>query len=165
MDDESLCALAASVRRDGQQQFGLARRLPPGDAHKVEVIFGVRRLEACRRAEVPWRAEVKEAAFSDSQCAALMHGENEWTEGVSYLKNALQWKAMLDAGVFASQSALAEEIGCHGARVSRALKTVSVLFGELWIERQVRPVMHEFAGRAAASWPPGSSATRRGTGP
>ena len=149
MDDASLDALAASIRRDGQQQLGLARRLPPGDAHKVEVILGVRRLEACRRAGVPWRAEVREAGFSDSQCAALMHGENEWTEGVSYLENALQWKAMLDAGVFESQSALAEELGCHRARVSRALKTASVLFGEPWIERLVRPVMHEFAGRAA----------------
>ena len=149
MDDASLDALAASIRRDGQQQVGLARRLPPGDAHKAEVIFGVRRLEACRRAGVPWRAEVRETGFSDGQCAALMHGENEWTRGVSHLENALQWKAMLDAGVFASQSALAEELGCHRARVSRALKTASVLFGEPWIERLVRPVMHEFAGRAA----------------
>ena len=149
MDDESLDALAASIRRDGQHQLGLARRLPPGDGHKVEVIFGVRRLEACRRAGLPWRAEVREAALSDNHCAALMHGENEWTEGVSYLENALQWNAMLDAGVFESQSALAEELGCHRARVSRALKTASVLFGEPWIERLVRPVMHEFAGRAA----------------
>ncbi len=149
MDDASLDALAASIRRDGQQQLGLARRLPAGDGHKVEVIFGVRRLEACRRAGVPWRAEVREAAFADSQCAALMHGENEWTAGVSYLENALQWRAMLDAGVFESQSALAEELGCHRAWVSRALKTASVLLGEAWIERLVRPVMHEFAGRAA----------------
>ena len=78
-----------------------------------------------------------------------MHGENEWTEGVSYLENAQQWKAMLDAGVFESQSALAEELGCHRARVSRTLKTASVLFGEPWIERLVRPVMHGIAGRAA----------------
>ena len=149
MDDESLDALASSIRRDGQQQLGLARRLSDGDTHKVEAIFGVRRLEACRRAGVVWRAEVREATFSDSQCAVLMHGENEWTEGVSHLENAVQWKAMLDAGVFESQSALAAEIGCHRARVSRALKTASVLFGEAWIERLVRPVMHEFAGRAA----------------
>ena len=149
MEDESLNALAASIRRDGQQQLGLARRLPRGDVHKVEAVFGVRRLEACRRAGVPWRAEVREGALSDSQCAALMHGENEWTEGVSYLENALQWKAMLEAGVFESQSALAEELGCHRARVSRALKTVGLLFGEPGIERLVRPVMHEFAGRAA----------------
>ncbi len=66
-----------------------ARRLPRGDSHKVEVIFGVRRLEACRRASVRWRAEVRQATFPDSQCAALMHGENEWTEGVSHLENAL----------------------------------------------------------------------------
>ena len=95
MDDESLDALALSIRRDGQQQLGLARRLEPGNVHLVEAIFGVRRLEACRRAGVPWRAEVREATFTDSQCASLMHGENGWNAGVSPLENAVQWKAML----------------------------------------------------------------------
>ena len=149
MDEASLDALAASIRRDGQQQLGLARRLPPGDTHAVEVIFGLRRLEACRRAGVPWRAEVREASFPDSACATIMHGENEWTENVSPLENALQWKAMLDAGVFANQSALAVDLGCHRGTVSRALRTATSLFSEPWLERLVHPVMHEFTGRSA----------------
>ncbi len=149
MDDASLDALAASIRRDGQQQLGLARRLPPGDSHAVEVIFGVRRLEACRRAGVLWRTEIREASFSDAQCAALMHGENAWSEGVSPLENAMQWKEMLDAGVFKNQSSLAVELGCHRGTVSRALRTVTALFAEDWLGRLVRPVMHEFTGRAA----------------
>ena len=149
MDDVSLDALAASIRRDGQQQLGLARRLPPGDTHAAEAIFGVRRLEACRRAQVPWRAEVRDASTPDSVCAVLMHSENEWTERVSPLENAAQWKAMLDAGVFANQSALAVDLGCHRGTVSRAIRTVTALFGEESLERLVRPVMHEFTGRAA----------------
>lgn len=149
MDDTSLEDLALSIRRDGQQQLGLARRLPAGDTHLVEAIFGVRRLEACRRAGMPWRAEVREATFADAQCAALMHAENEWTAGVSPLENALQWKAMLDAGVFKNQSALADAIGCHRGRVSRAVRNAAVLFGEDWLERLVHPVMHAFSGRAA----------------
>ena len=149
MDNESLAALAASMRRDGQQQLGLARRLAPGDTHAVEAIFGVRRLEACRRAEVPWRAEVRDASMSDAECASLMHGENEWTAGVSPLENAVQWKAMLDAGVFANQSALAVAMGCHRGTVSRAVRAATVLFDEAWIERLVRPVMHHLTGRAA----------------
>ena len=149
MDDDSLNGLASSIARDGQQQLGLARRLLPGDTHKVEVIFGVRRLDACRRAGVPWRAEVREASFTDAECAALMHGENEWSEGVSPLENAAQWKSMLDEGVFKNQSALAAAMGCHRGTVSRAVRTVSVLLGEPWIERLVRPVMHEFTGRSA----------------
>ena len=149
MDDDSLNSLASSIARDGQQQLGLARRLPPGDTHAVEAIFGVRRLEACRRAGVPWRAEVRDAAFSDAQCAALMHGENEWTEGVSPLENAAQWMTMLEAGVFANQSALAADLGCHRGTVSRAVRTAKALLGERWIERLVRPVMHEFTGRSA----------------
>ena len=149
MDDVSLNSLASSIARDGQQQLGLARRLAPGDTHLVEAIFGVRRLEACRRAGVPWRAEVRDASFSDDQCAALMHGENEWTEGVSPLENAVQWKSMLDAGVFKNQSALADKLGCHRGTVSRAVRTATALFGERWIERLVRPVMHQFTGRSA----------------
>lgn len=149
LDDASLEPLATSIARDGQQQLGLARRLPPGDSHAVEAIFGVRRLEACRRVGVRWRAEVRDADFSDVQCAVLMHGENEWTEDVSHLENALQWEAMLAADVFESQSALAEALGCHRARISRGLKAASVLFGEPWIERLIRPIMHEIPGRAA----------------
>ena len=149
LDDESLDALATSIRRDGQQQLGLARRLPPGGAHAVEAIYGVRRLEACRRADIPWRAEVLDAATPDAQCAVLMHSENEWSDGVSPLENAAQWKAMLDAGVFANQSALAVDLGCHRGTVSRAIRTVTALFDEEWLERLVRPVMHEFTGRSA----------------
>lgn len=149
MDDASLDSLAESIRRDGQQQLGLARRLPYGDTHAVEAVFGVRRLEACRRAGVRWRAEVRDATLSDAQSAALMHGENEWSEGVSPLENAVQWKAMLDAGVFKNQSALAVDLGCHRGTVSRAVRTATALFGEAWLERLVYPVMHEFTGRSA----------------
>ena len=149
MDDPSLDALAASIERDGQQQLGLARRLPPGDTHSVEVIFGLRRLEACRRVGVPWRAEVREQPFSDAHCAALMHSENEWSEQVSPLENARQWKAMLDAGVFPNQSDLANDLGCHRARISRGVRAATTLLGEDWLARLVLPVMHEFTGRSA----------------
>ncbi|MCY4478796.1 MAG: ParB N-terminal domain-containing protein [Rhodospirillales bacterium] len=149
MDDESLNSLASSIARDGQQQLGLARRLDPGDTHKVEAIFGVRRLDACRRAGLSWRAQVREATFTDAECASLMHGENEWTEGVSPLENAAQWMSMLDARVFANQSALAAAMGCHRGTVSRAVITARALLVEPWIERLVRPVMHQFSGRSA----------------
>ena len=149
LDDDSLNSLASSIARDGQQQLGLARRLPAGDTHLVEAIFGVRRLEACRRASVRWRAEVRDASVTDSECASFMHGENEWTEGVSPLENAVQWKDMLDAGVFKNQSALAAQLGCHRGTVSRAVRTATALFDEQWVERLVRPVMHQFTGRSA----------------
>jgi len=149
MDDLSIDALAESIKRNGQQQPGLARGLPSDDTHSVEAIFGVRRLEACRRAGVRWCAEVGDASLSDAQCAALMHSENAWTEGVSPLENAVQWQAMLDEGVFPTQSALAAEIGCHRGTVARAVRTSRALFGEQWLARLVRPVMHEFSGRAA----------------
>ena len=149
MDNASLGALAASILRDGQQQLGLARRLPPGDTHAVEAIFGIRRLDACRRVGIAWRAEVRDESFSDAQCAVLMHSENEWTEGVSALENAVQWKAMLDAGMFRNRSDLAAAIGCHRAAVARAVRIATALFAEEWIAQLVWPVMHQFTGRSA----------------
>ena len=56
---------------------------------------------------------------------------------------------MHDATVFANQSALAADLGCHRGTVSRAVRTATALLGERWIERLVRPVMHEFTGRSA----------------
>lgn len=149
MEDWELDALAESIKRSGQQQPGLARRLPPGDTHFAEVIYGVRRLEACRRAGVKWRAELRDASLSDAQCAALMHSENAWTESISPLENAVQWQAMLDEGVFANQSALASEIGCHRGTVARAVRTSRALFTDDWLARLVRPVMHQLSQRAA----------------
>ena len=78
-----------------------------------------------------------------------MHSENAWSEGVSPLENAVQWKAMLDAGVFESQTALAAQLGCARNTVSRAIITATALFSEEWLARLVRPVMHEFTGRSA----------------
>ena len=149
MDDWLLDALAESIERNGQQQHGLARRLPPGDTHRVEAIYGVRRLEACRRAGVRWSAEVREASFGDAECASQMHDENEWSEGVSALETAVQWTAMLDAGVFSTGTELAQSLGCHRGTVARAVRTARALLGEPWIEQLVSPVMHQFSGRSA----------------
>ncbi len=149
MDEHLIAELTESILRNGQQQPGLARRLPPGDTHAAEAVYGVRRLEACRRAGIAWEAELREATLSDAECAALMHGENAFSEGVSPLENAVQWQAMLDEGVFANQSVLAAEIGCHRGTVARAVRTSRALFSEQWLARLVRPVMHEFSGRAA----------------
>ena len=54
---------------------------------------------------------------------------------------------------------LAEELGCHRARVSRALKTASVLLGEHWIARLVRPRMYEINGTSGG--PPCGGVRRR----
>ncbi len=124
MDEAALAGLASSIGREGQQQLGLARRLPPGDSHAVEAIFGVRRLEACRRAGVGWQAEVREASMSDAECAVLLYCTNAWTEGLSTVENGLQWRGMLGAGVFESESALAAALGCSLETVLRAIRTV-----------------------------------------
>ena len=80
LDEASIDALAASIKRDGQQQLGLARRLPAGDTHTVEAIFGVRRAEACRRAGLPWRAEVRDASFS-RRPVRRAHAQRERVDG------------------------------------------------------------------------------------
>ena len=60
-----------------------------------------------------------------------------------------RWKAMLDAGVFPSQSELANDLGCHRARNSRGVRAATTLLGEEGLAGLVLPAMHEFTGRSA----------------
>lgn len=148
MDEASIGALTASIRTHGQQSPGLARKLRSGGEHEAEVVYGVRRLEACRRAGVKWIARVVPADYPDVECAALMRAENETSEGVSPLENAVQWKRMLEASVVGSQTALAKALGCRKGRISRAVK-IAGLLDEDWPARLVRPVMEGFTAREA----------------
>ena len=86
-----------------------------------------------------WRAEVRDASFSDAQCAALMHGENEWTAGVSPLENAVQWKAMVDAGVEREERLW---------RTYTLLTDLEAVFRALKSELGLRPIHHRTPRRA-----------------
>ena len=148
MDSESLEALAASLRREGQMSPGLARRLPAESEHKVEVVFGRRRLEACRLAGLQWRARVLPEDTEDAHCAAAMHAENDHTAGVGPMEDARIWARYLADGVFARQEDLARALGVSQSYVSRYLRASSVLECE-WLRPLVEPVIGDLGLRAA----------------
>ena len=148
MDSESLEALAKSLRREGQMSPGLARRLPADSEHKVEVVFGRRRLEACRLAGLQWRARVLPEETGDAHCAAAMHAENDHTAGVGPMEDARIWARYLADGVFARQEDLARALGVSQSYVSRYLRASSVLECE-WLRPVVEPVIGDLGLRAA----------------
>ncbi len=148
LDAESLRGLAESLCREGQMSPGLARRLPADAEHKAEVVFGRRRLEACRLAGLQWRARVLSEETPDAQCAAAMHAENDHAEGIGPLEDARVWARYLADGVFARQEDLARALGVSQSYVSRYLRASSILDCE-WLRPLVEPVLGDVALRAA----------------
>lgn len=144
LEEEPMEALAQSIARDSQLDAGLARRLPVGEAHKVECIFGRRRLDACRRVGKRWVARVVEEDYSDADCAKLMYAENAHAAGVGPLEEAGQWARMLADGVFAHQKELCARLGVSPPRVSRMLKAAEILKCD-WLAALATPVLGEIS--------------------
>ncbi len=90
---EDLAELKESIRRNGQQVPVLVRRTPED---RFEVIYGRRRILACRALERPVRGMVVEL---DDEDALIAQGlENAARLENSYMERALFVKQILDAG-------------------------------------------------------------------
>lgn len=92
--------------------------------YKYEVIFGHRRLQACRDANVKVRALIEDV--SDEEMFALMVRENNEREDLSAYEEAVSYKAALDAGLYRNQQALSDAIGVTQGRISQVLALTKV---------------------------------------
>jgi ParB family transcriptional regulator, chromosome partitioning protein len=91
--EEGLEPLVESIRAHGQKVPILVRRLPSGE---MEIVYGRRRLLACRILDINVRAVVLEM---DDESALIAQGvENAQRLENSYIERALFVKQVLDAG-------------------------------------------------------------------
>jgi ParB family chromosome partitioning protein len=91
--EEGLETLIESIRTHGQKVPILVRRLPSGE---MEIVYGRRRLLACRTLGIDVRAVVMEM---DDRSALIAQGvENAQRLENSYIERALFVKQVLDAG-------------------------------------------------------------------
>lgn len=118
--------LARSIEKYGQQQPGLVRMSTMVDKPSYEIIFGVRRWNACHMLGKAFHARVLPAETSDIDCAALMEDENQRSENISELERGLNYKAMVAGGVFKNQSALADHLAVSRQYVSKLLGAAAV---------------------------------------
>ncbi len=93
------------------------------EGFRYELVYGERRMEACKLAKVPVLAYVKKAAeLPPSQRTLETVRENQARENLSPYEFGRQLKYVLDSGYATSVRMLAREIGRHHKDVSAAIK-------------------------------------------
>jgi ParB family transcriptional regulator, chromosome partitioning protein len=90
---EDLDELIESIRLEGQQVPILVRRLPDGE---LEIVYGRRRLLACRALKIDVRATVKD--MTDEEALIAQGVENNRRKDSSFIEKALFVARILDAG-------------------------------------------------------------------
>jgi ParB family transcriptional regulator, chromosome partitioning protein len=86
---------------------------------RYEVVFGHRRLAACKHLGIPVLAMVM--ALSDEELFTLMDRENRHREDLSPLEQGVMWARAIDEGLFPSARQLASHVGVSPAFVSQCL--------------------------------------------
>lgn len=110
--EEGLEPLIESIRTHGQKVPILVRRLPSGE---MEIVYGRRRLLACRTLGIEVRAVVLEM---DDRSALIAQGvENAQRLENSYIERALFVKQVLDAGF--DLATVEQAIGVEATQASR----------------------------------------------
>jgi ParB family transcriptional regulator, chromosome partitioning protein len=117
--------LIDSIAKDGQQEPAVARRLSGDPNFEYELVSGMRRRFACEHLNKPLRLRV--VSVDDARAAVLMHIENEDRQDITPMERAMSFLEHLDAGLFATQEALAEAMGQSKGQVTKMLKAASVL--------------------------------------
>ena len=88
-------------------------------ADRFEVVFGHRRLRACKELGLPVLAMIQEVA--DKDLFTLMDRENRERESLSPYEQGDMWRKALDAALFPSARKLASDIGVSPQLVDKCL--------------------------------------------
>lgn len=110
--------LAIKLRKEGQLVSALAYINEEGE---ICLIDGHRRQEACRIAGILFRVEIRPAPKDNKELYRLSRSANKNRDEQTPLDDALAWRALLEASVYASQIELCEEEGLNPTTVSRTL--------------------------------------------
>lgn len=118
---EACATLIESIRTEGQQELGLVREVRGDEGVDYEIIFGMRRWYAASQIEgAKFKARVTDA--DDKECARLMHIENEESENISQFEKALSFDELINAGVFQTQTELADSLRVKKPYISKLLR-------------------------------------------
>ncbi|WP_140628300.1 ParB/RepB/Spo0J family partition protein [Methylibium rhizosphaerae] len=120
--------LKQSIQHDGGNQVPiLVRPQPNADSSSppYELVYGHRRLRACRELGLLVRAIVEE--FPESRrLVERMHAENRDRESLSAFETGAFYKRLLSERMYASQRKLAEALGVDQGDVSRKVWLASL---------------------------------------
>lgn len=118
--------LMLSIKNSSQLQPVLVRLHPhPHDNIKYQVIFGRRRLEACKRLNIQLLAILKDQ-ISNQEAIACQDAENKMRANVSNYSNAILYKKLLEDKMFASPQELANKLNISKSSLSELMSYTKI---------------------------------------
>jgi ParB family chromosome partitioning protein len=118
--EESCRTEIDSFTKHGQLIPVLGRLLISDPTHKVELIYGARRLFVARHLNVPLHVELRET--TDREAIVAMDIENRQRTDISAYERGLSYARFLRVGHFKSQDDIARALRISASQVSRLLK-------------------------------------------
>ena len=118
--EESCQAELASFSKHGQILPALGRPLRADPTHKVELIYGARRLFIARHLNVPLLVELR--CLTDMEAIIAMDIENTQRQSLSPYERGSSYARWLQSGYFRSQDDIAHALKISTSQVSRLLK-------------------------------------------
>lgn len=118
--EESCQAELASFSKHGQLVPVLGRPLRADPTHKVELIYGARRLFVARHLNVPLLVELR--GLTDKEAIIAMDIENAQRQNISPYERGRSYARWLSSGHFRSQEDIANALKISTPAVSRLLK-------------------------------------------
>lgn len=141
--DEAL-KLKASIESTGQQQAGLARRSNKNGKAKFEIIFGVRRWNACRQLGRKFLVRIIPESESDVVCAKLMEDENEASQNITQLERGISYKRLIEEGVFATQVEISDYLSVSKQFVNKLITSAEVFENEI-LNKPLKPHLRQLS--------------------
>lgn len=143
-----LDALAKSMKNEGQQEPILVR--PTEDKSlpssiRYEIIFGRRRYEAAKQANLQLIAIIK--SLTDKEAVLAQKAENENREPVSPYSEAFHYRKLLETGCFKSEAELSRELNIPKATLNNALAFTKIPAEII----KLIPNIHNISARIAVS--------------
>jgi ParB family chromosome partitioning protein len=117
-EGEAFERLIRTIVQEGQL-VPVAVRRKPDDPDRYEIIWGHRRVRACRNLGIKVRAVVREV--DTRSLALLMDLENTQRENLSTIERARKYRKLIDDGVFATQNELAVHFRMSEGHTSKLL--------------------------------------------
>lgn len=148
---ESCADMISSIRKSGQKEPAVARRVEGEADCDYEIVTGGRRRYACEELGISLHIALEQ--ITDREAAVRMHIENHDRQDISPMERALSYARHLKAGLFKNQEELANEILMSAGQVTKMMRAASLM--EVPAVRKlisdVRAVPLEDAYRVASS--------------
>lgn len=122
-NDDRFASLEQSMKELGQIQPAVVRPISEPE-FDFEIAAGHRRWKVCERNDRQLLADVKQ--ISQREALKIMETENKEHQDKAPYEYALSWRLMLDDGIFASQSELAEELGRDRSLITKYMSLLDM---------------------------------------